>query len=137
MSYTTYILFEPYVPGRGEGKQFYTKTFGMDVIRSYVVDKKGYLCLEHYDYKFVQDEDHVLGGYLEKIPYTYRREYLTNYNGDIIFYENLNAEDQWTARFAEGKLKEITFKTRERLNDEEILHEHPTVWEQNTSQGSK
>ena len=78
----------------------------------YVITKNGELYREKWDYEWVDDESHFLGGYEKKIEGSYRREYLTNFHGDIIFY-NGRVNGKWrdyTARFTNGKLSSISYQ---------------------------
>jgi hypothetical protein len=91
----------------------------------YVVSEKGEIYSEHHEYKYVYDESHILGGYLEKVPNSYHRKYLNDFHGDVIIYDD-DYDDEWVARFTNGRLSKISFMTRERLNGETILYEYPT-----------
>lgn len=109
-----YITFEDIIPGRPANSQFQTKSFD-NFLEHYVVTRKG----EIY----------------RKIPNTSNREYLTDYHGDVIFYDDI-IEDEFIARFTDGKLTRVSFKTRERLNGE-ILQERSASGEQDIRERSE
>ena len=107
------IRVEIAMPGCGDcsHEEFQTKSFdsGME---QYVITTNGELYREHWEYDWVDDASRHFKGYLNKIPGSYRREYLTDYHGDVIFYKG--AKDRiwrdYHARFTEGKLKLIWYK---------------------------
>lgn len=128
-----YIKVEVQVPFYGTNHEFQTKAF-VNAFEHYVITAKGELYIEHWDYEWIEDETKLpLKGYMHKKEGTYRREYLTDYHGDVIFYDDYNLGD-FIARFSYGRLDRLTFKARERLNDT-VLQQHPTIWEQDSSQG--
>jgi len=129
------IRFEPYVPGRGKNHTFQTKSLD-NCMTTFVVSEKGEIYSENHEYKYVYDESHILGGYLEKVPDSYYRKYLRDFHGDIIFYDE-DYDDEWVARFTNGRLHKVSFMARERLNDEEILYERIAIREQDPSQGNQ
>jgi hypothetical protein len=124
------IQFDFQVPGRGVLHTWQTKSFS-NALDNYIVT--GYpeykIYREEWDYEWVENDTCVLKGYFQAKPDTYRRVHLTDFHGDVIFYDKCSSCD-YTARFSYGKLENITFKTRWRLNDEEVLHECPAVREQ-------
>ena len=124
------IQFEFEVPGRGVMHTWQTKSLDC-ALENYVVTKHPNYKIyrEQWDYEWVEDESYPLKGYMKKIPESYRQVYLTDFHGDIIFYDDCSG-CYYTARFSYGKLDNITFKTRWRLNDEEVLHKCPTVRKQ-------
>lgn len=100
------------IPGCGDcsHEEFQTKQFNNNM-EHYVITKTGELYRETWKYEWVEDNSHFFKGYLDKIPESYLREYLTNYHGDVIFY-NGKVNDKWRnyhARFTEGKLKTIWY----------------------------
>lgn len=109
------IRVEHILPGKTEITDEWYQTKSLENIMSrYVISANGELYEETWDYEWVGDEKNFLGGYLSKIPNSYRREYLTNYHGDIIFYSSkpMNEDRVWrdyNARFTNGKLQEIWF----------------------------
>jgi hypothetical protein len=123
------LQFEFSLPGRDVNHSFQTKSLGCTMV-NYVVTIEGAIYKEDWEYIWTESETHPLKGYLVKIPETYSRTYLTDYHGDIIFYDDCFYCD-YTARFSYGKLDNITFKTRERLNEKKLLHKCPATWEQN------
>jgi hypothetical protein len=96
---------------------FQTKSLD-SLMEHYVITDKGELYKEIWDYDWSEDPEHFLGGYERKIPESYRREYLTNYHGDIIFYTSkpMNNDRVWrdyTARFTDGKLSRIWYEDKQ------------------------
>jgi hypothetical protein len=94
---------------------YQTKSFEC-LMDSYVITPKGELYREIWDYKWVENpyaKHSFMSGYQQKIPESYRREYLTNYHGDIIFYSGVKHNGLWRdyyARFTEGKLTRMWYK---------------------------
>jgi len=90
------------MPGCGDcnHEEFQTKSFDNDM-EHYVITTNGELYREHWEYDLADG----------KIPGSYRREYLTDYHGDVIFYKG--AKDRiwrdYHAWFTEGKLKLIWY----------------------------
>lgn len=87
---------------------FQTKSFDNQMAQ-YVITQKGELYKEHWDYIWIDDDNEFFKGHLEAIPETYRRDYLTNYCGEIIFY-NDSIDGKWIdyhALFINGKLNKI------------------------------
>ncbi len=92
--------------------EFQTKSLDC-ALENYVITNNGELYKEVWEHKWIEDETHFLGGYDYKVPNSYRREYLTDYHGDIIFYEGRSADGVWryySARFTEGKLTRMWYK---------------------------
>lgn len=86
-----------------------------NAMETYVITDSGELYREDCDYTFVDDSEHLLGGYIQEIPNTTRREYLTDHHGDIVFY--ISGKDipgigtgwvDYVARFTNGKLSRIS-----------------------------
>lgn len=91
--------------------EYQTKDFDC-LMEKYVINKNGELYKEKWEYEWVDDPNSVFGGYERKIEGSYRREYLTNFHGDITFY-NGRVRGKWRdykARFTEGRLSSITFQ---------------------------
>ena len=96
---------------------FQTKSFD-NLMDKYVITKKGKLYRETWKYKWVDDDNHFLKGYLEKIPDSYERHHLTDYHGDIIFYTSTPMTESriwrdYTARFTEGRLTRIWYEDKQ------------------------
>lgn len=94
---------------------YQTKSFEC-YLDKYVITANGELYREEWDRQWEDDSDTVLGGRFKRIDTSYRREYLTNFHGDINFYsstadmqENRVWRDYY-ARFTNGKLQEMWFK---------------------------
>jgi hypothetical protein len=95
--------------------EFQTKSFD-NAMENYVITNKGELYREVWDYKWINDDNKPLKGYMEKIEGSYRREYLTDFHGDIIFYEGKQINGIWrdyTARFTDGKLTRIWYEDKQ------------------------
>ena len=97
--------------------EFQTKSLN-STMEKYVITNNGELYRETWDYEWIDDDTHFLGGYQNKIEGSYRREYLTDFHGDIIFYTSkpMNEDRVWrdyTARFTEGKLTRIWYEDKQ------------------------
>lgn len=95
--------------------KFQTKSFD-NALENYVITSNGELYREVWEYEWIDDDRHMLTGYAHKIEGSYRREYLTNYHGDIIFYEGIGKDGMWrdyTARFTDGKLTRIWYEDKQ------------------------
>lgn len=105
------------IPGFFEVPDIEFQTKSLDnALEKYVITNNGELYREVWDYKWIEDETHFLGGYEYKIPESYRREYLTDFHGDIIFYEGKSVDGVWrdyTARFTEGKLSRVWYEDKQ------------------------
>lgn len=128
-----FISFEQPVFDIPSGTKFQTKSFGC-LMEDYIVTTKGEIYREIYEYEYIKDNEHFLGGYINKVKDSYRREYLTDYHGDIIFYDKDPVD--YIARFTHGKLEKIIFKSREWMN-ESVLHQHTAVRKSNSSSRSE
>lgn len=95
--------------------RYQTKSFDC-FLEQYVITAKGKLYREKWEYEWVGDTNYFMGGYLHKLEDSYRREYLTNFHGDINFYSSTpeNSMDRtwrdYYARFTNGKLQEMWFE---------------------------
>lgn len=96
---------------------FQTKSFD-NLMESYVITATGELYKEVWQYELVKDESSFTGTRLKKIEGTYRREYLTNYHGDIIFYSSHPTQKEprmwrdYYARFTEGRLTKMWYEDK-------------------------
>ena len=110
-----YIKCEVQLPGYSfiTDEEFQTKSFD-NYMHHYVITAKGDIYRELWDYDWVDEPTHFLGWYERKIPESYRREYLTDLHGDVIFYTGRRPENgkwyDYFARFTEGKLTRIWMK---------------------------
>lgn len=106
-----YLVVELVLPdGTPPEKVFQTKSLDC-VMKTFVITHNGELYKEEWDYEYVSDPEHLLGGYERKIPSSYRREYLPNFSGHIIFYDG-KVNGKWrdyTALFVNGKLTAISY----------------------------
>lgn len=94
-----------------ERDKYQTKSMD-NVMDTYVITAKGELYVERYEYDWIEAPESLLGGYAETVPDSYRREYLTDYHGDLRFYTHI-AEKTWreyTARFTDGKLSRMSYE---------------------------
>lgn len=102
------------IPGYSEIPDVEFQTKSLDcTLDNYVITNNGELYKEVWEYNWIDDETHYFKGYSEKVPDSYRREYLTNYHGDIIFYSSKKIDGKWryySARFTEGKLTRMWYK---------------------------
>lgn len=81
----------------------------------YVITANGELYREHWDYEQIKDSDQMLGFRIKKIEDSYRRDYLTDFHGDIIFYRS-KPNKVWRdyhARFTDGKLSRMWFEDKQ------------------------
>jgi hypothetical protein len=114
------IRVEQILPGNTEITNEWYQTKSLEnVMTKYVISARGELYEERWQWEWVEENTHWLGGYMEKIEGSYHREYLTDYHGDIIFYkgtpEDRNAR-RWRdyyARFTDGKLSKMWYVDRQ------------------------
>jgi hypothetical protein len=112
-----YIRVESLLPGDVvvSDEEFQTKSFEC-LMENYVITKNGELYREKWDYEWIDDDSLIFQGHQQKIPDTYRREYLTDFHGDIIFYGGRMPTGKWrdyTARFTNGKLTRISYEDKQ------------------------
>jgi hypothetical protein len=105
------------IPGFSEVPNIEFQTKSLDcALENYVITNNGELYREVWDYEWTDDPASSFNGYFNKVEGSYRREYLTDYHGDIIFYEGRSADGTWrdyTARFTEGKLTRIWYEDKQ------------------------
>jgi hypothetical protein len=113
------IKVEMKIPGYTEipDEVFQTKSLD-NCMYHYVITRSGDIYREEWEYDWIEDDKHMLGGWIQKVEDSYRREYLTNFHGDIIFYTSkpLTEDRIWrdyTARFTEGKLARVWFEDKQ------------------------
>lgn len=109
-----YVKCEIQLPDNSysEKREFQTKSFET-LMETYVITKTGELYVEKWDWEFIEDENHLLKGYLQKINDSYRRIYLTDYHGDVRFYDSNNIHDKrrdYYARFTNGRLSKMWYE---------------------------
>jgi len=95
--------------------EFQTKSLD-SAMGNYVITNNGELYKEVWDYEWIENSLSVFDRYFKKIEESYRREYLTDFHGDIIFYESKSINGKWrdyTARFTEGKLTRIWYEDKQ------------------------
>lgn len=112
-----WLRLEVPLPDTGEvphDEQFQTKDLE-NMLDQYVIAEDGHLYLEKWDHVWADDTKSFLGGYLERIEGSYRREIVPDYHGDINFYHDavrtIDGKRIWheyIARFTDGKLSRIS-----------------------------
>ena len=111
------IKVEQKIPGFADIPDCEFQTKSLDsALENYIITSKGELYREVWDYDWVEDAKSTFGGYYNKLDGTYRREYLTDFHGDIIFYNGDVIGGKWrdyTARFTEGKLTRVWYKDKQ------------------------
>ncbi len=113
------IRVEQILPGNTEIINEWCQTKSFDnVMAKYVITAKGELYEERYDWEWIDDQSHWLGGYVCEVENSYRRIYLTDFHGDVIFYTStpMNTNRMWrdyTARFTEGKLTRMWYEDKQ------------------------
>jgi hypothetical protein len=114
-----WVTVKQRIPGYSEipDEQFQTKSFD-NYMDYYVITSNGELYREEWDYEWIDDEARLLKGYAQKVEGSYRREYLTNFHGDIIFYTSKPMDENrvwrnYTARFTEGRLSRIWYEDKQ------------------------
>jgi hypothetical protein len=114
------IRVEHILPGETVITDTWYQTKSLEnVMAKYVITTKGELYEELWDHEWVEDETYFLKGYMKKIEGTYRRNYLTDFHGDVIFYTMRPAEGtnrvwrDYHARFTDGKLSRIWYVDRQ------------------------
>ena len=107
------------MPGYTEipDEEFQTKSLDSCMDR-YVITATGELYREVWQYEWVENETSPLKGYMKKVEGSYRREYLTDFHGDIIFYTSHPRTENgiwrdYIARFTEGKLSRIWYEDKQ------------------------
>ncbi len=98
--------------------EFQTKSLD-NCLEYYVITDNGELYKEVWDYNWVEDATSAFNGYFDKVEGSYRREYLTKFHGDIIFYNGETVGGKWreyTARFTEGRLSRIWYEDKDLNN---------------------
>jgi len=109
------IRIEHILPGNVEITNEWYQTKSLEnVMAKYVISANGELYEEKWQWEWVEESTHWLGGYMNKIEGSYHREYLTDYHGDVIFYSGTKpANGKWRdyyARFTDGKLSKMWYK---------------------------
>ena len=113
------IKVEMKIPGYSTipDEEFQTKSLD-NCMDHYVITNKGELYREVWDHEWIDNPNTPMGGSFNKVEGSYRRVYLTDYHGDIIFYTSKPmSEDRiwrdYTARFTEGKLTRIWYEDKQ------------------------
>ena len=100
-----------------DGREFQTKSLD-SAMENYVITVKGELYREVWDHEWVENPKSPIGGSFNKVEGSYRREYLTDFHGDIIFYTSTPMTESriwrdYTARFTEGRLTRIWYEDKQ------------------------
>jgi hypothetical protein len=113
------IRVEQILPGEYEIDDTWYQTKSFDCsMEQYVISSNGELYKEYWDHEWIEDSTSFFKGYFKRVEGTYRRVYLTDFHGDIIFYTSkpMNENRVWRdyhARFTEGKLSRIWFEDKQ------------------------
>lgn len=108
------IRIEHILPGNIQitDEWYQTKSFD-NVMTKYVISANGELYEEKWDWEWIEDPNHWLKGYIQKIEGSYHRKHLTDYHGDIIFYGSRPTDHHtwrdYYARFTDGKLSKMWY----------------------------
>jgi hypothetical protein len=113
-----YLKCEVQLPGYSyiTDEEFQTKSFE-STMENYVITANHQIYREVWDYEWVENPGSFLGGYSNKVEGSYRREYLTDLHGDIIFYGGELIDGKrydYFARFSYGTLDRIWMKEWDR-----------------------
>ena len=113
-----YIKCEVQLPGYSfiTDEEFQTKSFD-SAFDKYVITARHEIYREVWDHEWVENKESSVGGSFRKIEGTYRRHYLTDLHGDIIFYSDTLIDGKrydYFARFTEGRLSRIWSKEWDR-----------------------
>jgi hypothetical protein len=114
------------LPGKTEvvDTWFQTKSL-QNVMGRYEITDEGLLCQDTWEYEYINDPEHILGGHIIKVEGSHKHTCLDDYHGDIVFYESsaILAPDgsrvyrDYTARFTNGELEKISYKDVEYYSD--------------------
>ena len=110
------IKIEQLLPGNTEITDEWYQTKSLEnALTKYVITANGELYEERWDCEWVDDGGYLFfKGYLKKIEGSYRREYLTDYHGDIMFYKGMTSNNNvwrdYFARFTNGKLSKMWYE---------------------------
>jgi hypothetical protein len=109
------IKVEHVLPGNTEITDEWYQTKSLEnIMAQYVISSNGELYVEKWSWEWVGEQTHWLGGYMKKIEGSYRREYLTDFHGDVRFYSGKKpVNGKWRdyyARFTDGKLSKMWYK---------------------------
>lgn len=97
-------------------EKFQTKSFEC-LLENYVISDNRQIYRELWDYEWIENPDTPFGKQLVKVDGTYRRDYLTDLHGDIIFYSGELIDGKrydYFARFSYGTLDRIWMKEWDR-----------------------
>jgi hypothetical protein len=108
------IRVEQLLPGNTEITEEWYQTKSLEnTLTKYVITANGELYEERWNYEWITDEGYMLKGHLKRIEGSYRREYLTDYHGDIMFYKGMDSNKvlrDYFARFTDGKLSKMWYE---------------------------
>ena len=104
-------------PGETQITDDWYQTKSLDnALSQYVITANGELYEEVWDREWEEDAEAFFGGRYKRKKDSYRRDYLTNFHGDINFYSSTpeNSIDRtwrdYYARFTDGKLTKMWYK---------------------------
>lgn len=97
-------------------EQFQTKSFDC-LMRNYVITANGQLYEDYWDYEWIEDPQHFLGGTMNRIKGSNQHIYLTDFTGEVIFYASRpmwsNKWRDYHAQFVNGKLSKMWFNDKQ------------------------
>lgn len=97
-------------------EEFQTKSFE-NTMENYVITANHQIYREVWDYEWIDNKSSIFGCQMIKIDDSYRREYLTDLHGDIIFYNDTKIDGKrydYFARFSYGTLDRMWMKEWDR-----------------------
>lgn len=93
---------------RFDGQEYQTKDTPNQLLDYYEI-RGMFLYEETYDAKWIDEKEHLFGGYMEK--YNEKWEKCENFTGEIRFYRHLDKEykiwEEFSAYFIKGELKKL------------------------------
>lgn len=95
---------------------FQTKSFEC-LMHNYVVTANGQLYRDYWDYEWIDDPTHFLGGYENRIEGSNQHIYLTDFSREVIFHTSRptwsNTWRDYHAQFVNGKLSKMWFNDKQ------------------------
>ena len=111
---------------RYNGHEYQTKDTPAQLLDYYDIHEDGTLWHNNYDCEWVEEEGHLLKGYLRQ--FNERKEFCANFIGEIRFYRNIDKKytkwEEFSAYFVNGKMREIHQISGEN-NDDTSTHSEP------------
>ena len=94
---------------RYNGVEYQTKDTPAQLLDYYDIHEDGTLWHNNYDCEWVEEEEHILKGYLRQ--FNERKEFCDKFIGEIRFYRNIGKKykqwEEFSAYFVNGKMREI------------------------------